>query len=269
MCSTPLSFSACNTISAPVISICLPAISPDPLSRLFAGLHSPIEAIKKGSFRSLVSRMGAFAGWLRHPAHTRSYHENVRDLCHGDFRIASNGLRQRLYSNIRALQTRNGKAGNTPLTQRCDGDCDGQPENHGNRNDFTTSRYARRARPPRHVRGRKPQVGSGDRLLRCQGHRQRLRGKRRCRPGGTLVGGAADFDQRRREPGCRTCLFDGNRFSRMVGNRRQRDAYRSRIGRRDPYRHQRKNRIQRRHLAISLSRGGGASHALLRSGGDL
>jgi len=60
----------------------LPAILPDPLSRRFAGLNSPNEAIKKGSFRSLVSRMGAFAGWLRHPAHARSYHNDDCDLCH-------------------------------------------------------------------------------------------------------------------------------------------------------------------------------------------
>ncbi|MBG18685.1 MAG: hypothetical protein CML31_01785 [Rhizobiales bacterium] len=57
-----------------------PAIFPFPSCFLQPpGWSSAIRAIKKGPFRSLFSRMGAFAGWLHHPAHARSYYENV---CH-------------------------------------------------------------------------------------------------------------------------------------------------------------------------------------------
>ncbi|MAY62662.1 MAG: hypothetical protein CML29_10655 [Rhizobiales bacterium] len=44
---------------------------------------SSIRDIKKGPLRSLFSRMGAFAGWLRHPAHARSYYENACNFHHG------------------------------------------------------------------------------------------------------------------------------------------------------------------------------------------
>src|ERR1700754_637228 len=81
MCLTPLSFSALRTISAPVILISsLPVISKFPSLRFPRDIK--FQGIKKGPRRSLVLRMGAFAGWLHHPAHAPAYHKNVCDLDH-------------------------------------------------------------------------------------------------------------------------------------------------------------------------------------------
>jgi hypothetical protein len=61
----------------------------------------PIFGHKKGPVRSLFSRMGAFAGWLHHPAHAPSYH----DENHCDFHDIA-GSQNRYLVNADGLQAR-------------------------------------------------------------------------------------------------------------------------------------------------------------------
>ncbi|CUX11909.1 conserved exported hypothetical protein [Agrobacterium tomkonis CFBP 6623] len=90
MCSTPLSFSALRTISAPVMRLLFSVLSLSVIACFHPALALDIEEpeglfedIKKGPLRSLVQRMGAFAGWLHHPAHAPSHHDKYVKIFHG------------------------------------------------------------------------------------------------------------------------------------------------------------------------------------------
>src|SRR5690606_42155145 len=81
MCFTPLSTSACTTISAPVISRRSPCpllIGPFRLLLAFPVLlsSSPVSGHKHGPRVTLLSRMGGFARRLHRLAHAPSYYEH-------------------------------------------------------------------------------------------------------------------------------------------------------------------------------------------------
>ncbi|PWL16968.1 hypothetical protein DKP76_13030 [Falsochrobactrum shanghaiense] len=55
---------------------------------------------KKAPEGACLSRMGAFAGWLHHPAHARSYHKNKSCSVHGRKTNHSRPCRQRINAHI-------------------------------------------------------------------------------------------------------------------------------------------------------------------------